>query len=116
MQVPLQISFRHLKNSAEIENLIREKADKLEQFADQLISCRVVVEPASRHHRNGNHYKVCIDARVPDDEFVAKRGPADNPEYKDLNLAIRDAFRAIRRQLEDYVAIRQVFVKNHTLL
>jgi len=50
MQVPLQISFRHMEHSDEIEAIVRQKAALLDKFADHIMGCRVVVEPASQHH------------------------------------------------------------------
>ena len=43
MQVPIQITFRDIKHSAEVDEHIQEKADKLSQYADNIISCQVVV-------------------------------------------------------------------------
>lgn len=111
MQLPLQVSFRHMEHSAPIEALIRERAAKLDTFADQIMSCRVVVEPASKHHEHGNLYEVRIDLTVPGEEIVVTREPSEHIEYKDIHVALRDAFDAARRQLEDYVRRRRGSVK-----
>ena len=44
MQLPLQVSFRHMDHSEEIDALVREKAAALDRFARDIMSCRVVVE------------------------------------------------------------------------
>ncbi len=49
MQIPLEISFRDVQKTEEIERLIREKVEKLEQICDYMISCRVVVEMTQQH-------------------------------------------------------------------
>ena len=41
MQLPMQIVFRDLDRSDAIETAIREKANKLDQFFDRIMSCRV---------------------------------------------------------------------------
>lgn len=102
MQVPLQITIRHMDASEWIEELIREKASKLEQFAERITSCRVVVQPAGKHHQNGNLYEVHIDVTVPGDEIVVTREPSQSSEHKVLTLAIGNAFDSARRQLEEY--------------
>ena len=38
MQIPLQITFRDMEPSAAVEASIREKAAKLDQFYDQIMS------------------------------------------------------------------------------
>ena len=53
MQTPLQITFRDMESSAAVEENIREKAGRLEQFYDQIMSCRVMVEAPHGHHHQG---------------------------------------------------------------
>ncbi|MBI3462574.1 MAG: ribosome-associated translation inhibitor RaiA [Planctomycetes bacterium] len=65
MQLPLQISFRQMEHSPAMEAMIREKAARLDTFAKRIMSCRVVVEPAGRHHVHGNQYEVHIDITLP---------------------------------------------------
>ena len=113
MQLPLQIAFRHMEHSAAIEALVREKAAKLDQFAGHIMSCRVVVEPAGKHHRHGNLYAVHIDTTLPGGEVVVTHEPGEHTEAKDIAVALRDAFDAARRQLEDAVRRRRGAVKAH---
>ncbi|HLN27407.1 MAG TPA: HPF/RaiA family ribosome-associated protein [Gemmataceae bacterium] len=111
MQLPLQISFRHMERSEEIEALVREKAAHLDTFADHIMSCRVVVEPAGKHHLHGNLYEVRIDIMVPDEEIAVTREPSQHTECRDIHVALRDAFDSARRKLEDYVRRRRGTVK-----
>jgi cold shock CspA family protein/ribosome-associated translation inhibitor RaiA len=111
MQLPLQVSFRHMKHSEAIEALVREKAAKLDTFSDHIMSCRVVVEPVGKHHQHGNLYEVRIDLTVPDEEIVVTREPSQHTEYRDIHVALRDAFDSARRKLEDYVRRRRGDVK-----
>ncbi len=111
MQVPLQISFRHMEHSEAIEALIRKKVAKLDASPDHIMGCRVVVEPAGKHHEHGNLYEVRIDITVPDEEIVVVREPGQHTEYKDIQVAVRDAFDSARRRLEDYVRRRRRSVK-----
>jgi ribosome-associated translation inhibitor RaiA len=113
MQLPLQISFRQMEHSPEIEASVREKAAKLDTFASRITSCRVLVEPAGKHREHGNQYAVHIDITLPGGEVVATREPGDHQEYKDLAIAIRDAFDSSKRQLEDFVRRQRGDVKTH---
>jgi ribosomal subunit interface protein len=102
MQLPLQITFRNLDRSEAIETSIREHAEKLEKYCDRITGCRVIVDAPHKHHQQGNHYHVRIDVTAPDAEFVASREPDEHHAHTDAYVAIRDAFDAMRRQLEDY--------------
>ncbi|MBI4195422.1 MAG: HPF/RaiA family ribosome-associated protein [Betaproteobacteria bacterium] len=113
MQVPLQVTFRGLVHSEAVEAKIRERAAKLENYYDRIMGCRVTVEAEHRHHRRGNHYQVRIDVTVPGGELVASREPDEHHSYSDVYVAIRDAFDAMRRQLEDYARRRRGQVKEH---
>lgn len=100
-----------MDHSEQIETLVREKAGKLEKFADHIMSCRVVVEPAGKHHLHGNLYEVRIDIMVPDEEIAVTREPSQHTECRDIHVALRDAFDSARRKLEDYVRRRRGTVK-----
>ena len=60
MQIPLQITFRDMEPSDAIEQAVREKAEKLEQFAE-IMSCRVVVQMINKHSHKGTLYQVSIE-------------------------------------------------------
>ena len=113
MQLPVQIVFRNLDRSGAIETIIRDRAAELDRFADDITSCRVVVELAGKHHERGNLYQVHIDLRVPGAEIAITRAPGEHAEYSDVHVALRDAFAAARRRLEDYVRRRRGAVKAH---
>lgn len=112
MQLPLQIAFRHMEHSPEIEAKIRDKSTKLDEFSDHIMSCRVVVEPAGKHHEHGNLYEVRIDLTVPDEEIVVTREPSQHVAYRDIQVALRDAFDSARRKLQDYVRRKRGYVKS----
>ena len=113
MQLPLQITFRNLEHSDAIEAKIREKATKLERYADNMTSCRVVVEAPHQHHHKGVIYKVNIDITLPGKEIVVNNHSDLNHAHEDVYVAMRDAFDAARRQLEDYLRKRRGDVKTH---
>lgn len=115
MQQPIQIAFRNLKRSPAIEAKVLERAEKLDDYCERIMSCRVVVEAQHKHRRHGNHYHVRVDVTVPGEELVANREPDEHHSYADVYVAIRDAFDAIRRQLEDYARRRRSQVKSHEL-
>ena len=115
MQIPLQITYRNMEQSDAVEAKIRERAKKLERFAEQIISCRVTVEAPHKHRRKGKTYAVKVDITLPGDELVVTRHPDQHKAHEDIYVAVRDAFDASRRQLEDYVRRRRHKVKTHAV-
>jgi ribosome-associated translation inhibitor RaiA len=101
MQVPLQIDFHGIEPSGFIERRVRERANKLVRFNDRIVGCRVVVEAPHHHHRHGNLYAVQITVHVPGAMLIVGRDPARNRAHADVYVAIRDAFNAAERRLDE---------------
>lgn len=107
MQVPLQITVRDMPHSEALDERIRGKAAKLAEFDSSITSCRVTVEEAGKHHRQGRQFQVVVDVRVPGKELVANRSD------EDAYVALRDAFDAMKRQVEEHLRVKRGFVKTH---
>ena len=108
MQLPLQITIHGIDQSEALETHISDKAKKLDEFFDRIMSCRVVVEVPHKHHHQGKQFNVRIDIGVPGSEIVVNRDHAE-----DVYVALRDAFDAAKRQLEDYAHKIRGDVKTH---
>lgn len=112
MQEPLRIAFRNMTAPIGVEDTIRERAAQLERFYDRITACNVVVEAHHRRHRQGNIYHVRIDLIVPDREIVVRRDPPEHQAHEDVRVAIRDAFDAVQRRLQDHVREMQGATKS----
>jgi ribosomal subunit interface protein len=108
MQLPLQVTYRGMESSAALEDAVRDKAAKLEQFHPRLMSCRVVIEQAARHKTKGRQFMVRVDLKAPGGEIAVNRDHDD-----DVYVALRDAFDAARRKLEDFAREIRGDVKRH---
>jgi ribosomal subunit interface protein len=108
MQVPLQITVRHIAHSPALDARIREDAAKLDEFYRGIISCHVVVEEQNRHQAQGRWFNVRIAVHVPGHELVVNR---DHDE--DVYVALRDAFASLTRRLEDIARRQHGEVKTH---
>lgn len=95
----VQLSYRNVDHSEKIDRLVDAEAHKLEKFFARATGCRVLVERP--HGRRESEYSVRIDIAVPGEELAITHEPADAP-HKDLQLAVRDAFRKAARRLQDY--------------
>lgn len=116
MKLPLQVTFRNMDRSDAVAAEVREKAAKLDEFFPHIMSCRVVVEALNRRHHKGNLYHVGIDITVPGHELVVSRTPRDDHSHEDVYVAVRDAFDAAKRQLEDYARKLRGDVKHHDVV
>jgi ribosome-associated translation inhibitor RaiA len=107
MRIPMQITFHGLPHSQDIESKITEAAEKLDRIFGEIMSCRVVVDLDNRRHKRGNLYRIHIDVSVPGTELYVGREPGDRNAHKDAFVAIRDAFNAMERQLQEYGEARR---------
>jgi cold shock CspA family protein len=129
--LPVQITFRNVASTKEIEEGITARAQKLEKFYSPITSCRVVVDAPARHRQKGYLFHIRIDLTVPEGEIVLNRAPTLYPrerdigderprkeletrsERKHLEVAISEAFHAARRRLQDHARRRRLDVKAH---
>ncbi len=108
MRMPPQITLKDIAHSEAVELKIREKITKLEQFSGRITACRATVESTQRRHHQGKLFTVRIDITMPGRELVVNR-----IENEDLYVAIRDAFDAAKRQLEEHCRKQRGDVKAH---
>src|SRR5688500_6368499 len=101
MQVPLQITFRNMTPSPAVESLIRQRSVRMERFNDRIIHCHVVVDVPHRRSRKGNRYAVHLDITTPTGPIVINRDPGTEGAHDEVDVAVRDAFDAATRRLED---------------
>lgn len=133
MAYPLQITFRNMAPSAAIETYIREKAAKLDVFYERIMSCRVIVEAPHRHHYKGKAYQVRITLGVPGPDIVINHSvkrlsaaqrrdegettlvenhrPSKHAAHEDVYVALRDAFHAAERKLQDHAQRQKGTIK-----
>jgi cold shock CspA family protein/ribosome-associated translation inhibitor RaiA len=131
MQLPIQITFRNMDSSPAVEARVCEEAEKLSEFHDSIMGCRVMVEIPHQHRQQGKRFHIRIDLTVPGGEIVVKHEPSLHisiqrtgtekrmkeqeiaAPHKDIYVAIRDAFKAARRRLQDYARKQSGAVKQH---
>ena len=125
MKRPLQITFRNISHSAELEALVSAGATELETFFDRITSCHVTVELPHHHHARGNRVHVRIDLAIPGETIVVAHDPSLHGTLQDVQetrhsketvtdsvhryarAAIHDAFATARRQLQDAIRRRR---------
>ena len=103
MQTQPQVSFDDLPIDEAVRDAALDHVAQLERLTDRITGCHVVVAQPHRHHREGRLYSVRVDLVVPGGEIVVNRDHHLNHAHEDVFVALRDAFDAARRRLEDRV-------------
>lgn len=109
MKLPLQITFQDVTPSEALDSAVRERAAKLDHFHPHILSCRVVVSRETRRRQQGNEFGVRFDIKVKGHEIAVTRN-ADTDPF----IALRDAYDAARRQLEELAREQRGDVKAHS--
>ncbi|HEX3764576.1 MAG TPA: HPF/RaiA family ribosome-associated protein [Kofleriaceae bacterium] len=103
MSFPIEVRFRDMETSPALEEFVRRWAGKLGRVHERIVSCAVVIERPHQSQHHGQHIHVRISLAVPGPDIVVSHGQERDGAHEDAYVAVRDAFRAARRQLEDHV-------------
>lgn len=103
MQVEPKIAFEGFEPARHVRSRVSSEVRKLDKYFGQITSCRVAVKAATGRRQHGDLYEVTIHLALPDGrDVVVNKHPGSNPAHENVLVAVRDAFRAARRQLEDH--------------
>lgn len=116
MQMPLELTLRNFEDAnGAIEQVVHEKLAKLERVCPRLTSCHVTIEqfqnPKHHHHTYSIHIVVTFP---PHHEITVRRDPNKGEvQERLLTTQVRDAFIAVRRQVQEILDRHQGKIKNH---
>lgn len=96
----LRITYRDITPTPALEATIRRKAAKLARLCERLERCHVVVSYPHAHAHGARHYLVQVQVTVPGAEITAGRDHNEDATHENPYVAVRDAFKAVRRTLE----------------
>jgi ribosome-associated translation inhibitor RaiA len=113
MQIPAKIGFDGVPESDAVQKAVWRHVSELERYFDRITSCRVTIARPQHHGHKGDLYSVRLDLTVPGEEIVVNRERRFDHAHEDVYVAMRDAFDAARRRLEDYVRRMRGMVKSH---
>lgn len=114
MQVPVEISLHHCEPSAELRSEIEKQVKRLESFSDRITSCHVAVTGPQTRHRHGDLFKIDLQIAMPEHhDVIVDKANSDAPEREHVLVAIREAFDAAVRQIEDVERHMRGQVKQH---
>ena len=97
MLIPVQISLYGIAPTNALDHAIRDRATKLERIYERIAGCGVVLSADARRERQAKRFSVRVGIKVPGGEIAVTHEHDAN-----VHVALRDAFAAARRKLEDY--------------
>jgi hypothetical protein len=105
---PCQIVFKGMDPTEAARVEVRAWLDRLGALTAPMIGGQVVIEAIDEGRREDRRYHVRMDLTMP--EGVVSVGPdhPSNGPHEDVYVAIRNGFRAARRQLEIWTQAQRV--------
>jgi len=98
----VEIAFQHCEPSEEIRSEIARQVKRLERFSDRITSCHVAISGPQTRHRQGDLFKIDVRIAMPEHhDVIVTRTHGDAPEREHPLVAVREAFDAAVRQIED---------------
>lgn len=115
MTIPTSITFRGIAVSEALRARIEERAQRLDRFAEDILSCNVVVNACEHKHHRGNRYNVRASVTLRDCTIETGQTPSPDSSHEDAYLAVTHTFNALRRRVEDHVRRRRGDIKSHAI-
>jgi cold shock CspA family protein/ribosome-associated translation inhibitor RaiA len=116
MQTPVEIDFQGLQPNEQLHACVTRNISTLEQRFGRITACRVVIKGPSERHRKGGAFDVTIRLSLPQGREVdigrSEKAEPDN-RLLDPVVALNDAFKRARRQLQDQARRMKGHVKTH---
>ena len=107
MTIPTSVTFRCMGASEALRAKIEERAQGLGRFADDILSCHVVVSACEHRHHQGNRYNVRATVMMRDRDIEAGHASVSNSSREDPYVAVAHTFDILRRRIEDHVHRRR---------
>jgi ribosome-associated translation inhibitor RaiA len=105
MQIAPEITFEGSESSDAARSQILSEIERLEAHNQRITGCRVKVIAPSHKHRHGIGFQVHIWLTLPPHEnIVVNQSGSNDARNEYAQVAIRDAFAAVRRQVDSLAA------------
>ena len=105
MQTEPQITFEGCESSDVARTQILSEIERLETHNHRITGCRVKVIAPSQKHRHGSGFEVHIWLTIPPHEnVVVNQSGSGDARHEHAQVAIKDAFAALRRQVDALAA------------
>jgi ribosome-associated translation inhibitor RaiA len=117
MKKPLVLCLRHLddENHERLEELVNDRAARLERLAAGIVGCHVTVDRPQYAAQSRSPYRVVVLLTLPPKhQLVVSYQPMDL--HGTIGEVVSGAFDAMERKLRAMAELRRGDVKQHTRL
>ena len=98
MTSKVQITFRNVKKTQAIVDLVNDRFLKVKKYYSNIIRANAVIELPHKRKSTGNDYRVQIEIKIPGTKIVGS-SREKQIDSDDLYSAITHAFQAVERQI-----------------
>ena len=103
---PTQITLRNLRSSPDLTVRVRDLCEKLGHVHPRILMCRVAIELMAPPNRKSpsavQPFTIELQVRLPQADIVSPKLADEN-----LDVALRKAFAAMRRQLREAILVNR---------
>jgi ribosome-associated translation inhibitor RaiA len=108
MAITTHVHYRGLSAVPGVDAYVQRCVARLERSFDRIHGCAVTIELPHRHQQHGRRFHATIVIEVPGRTLTVSHDPGVDGAHADVHVALRDAFRAARRQLDAYASAVRV--------
>lgn len=112
MTIQTEVTFRDMEPSEALRAAIVERAQRLERFAEDILSCDVTVEHDTAHRHQGNPFKIHARVSMRGKQINVSGSSKNKARSENAYTMVADTFDVLRRRVEDYVRVRRGDVKH----
>lgn len=109
--IALKIQYMGIRESDTVSAAIWDYVEHLERLSNQIMSCHVLISRPARKKHKGSIYHIKIRLHLRGTDIIIDRDKENNTSHEDVYVALRDAFDAAKRKVEDYVRVQSGQVK-----
>ncbi len=102
---PLEITYRRQSGAPAIDAYIRERAAKMNRFAEHVLQCRVIIDEFRKNDHKKHRRQVEVILNVGGKSIVGKHDASGGDE--NLYYAVQIAFAAVYNELKKYLQKRR---------
>jgi ribosome-associated translation inhibitor RaiA len=105
MTTLVEVHFHGIEKSDAIEQRVREKVAKLQRHFERMTSCRVAIEATQRNPQKPKVYEIRLEIGIPGRKpIIITHDRVGSHASEELSLALRNAFEAAVRKVDDTAA------------
>jgi len=114
MTFPIAITLHGVKSPDALRAVVQERVQYLDQFLDDILACRVLIEAVPRRLYMDSHYGVRVRITLPCIEIEAGGKAIPDRRHEDPYFTVAETFDVLTYRIEDFVRRRCISCARYT--